>query len=187
MPTLSDQELALRARRGEHDAFGELVRRYQASVFNVCFRLMGERREAEDMTQEAFLRAFQRFDRFDINRPFGPWMRRVAANLCINRMKVSRMINVELDDERETLPAHQARPNMPEDLQIRAERFDLVRSAVLSLPAHYRAVIELRHFQEMNYAEIAEFLKIPLSSVKSHLYRARRLLAEELEAYVRVS
>jgi RNA polymerase sigma-70 factor (ECF subfamily) len=179
--------MALRARRGNHDAFGELAHRCQASVFNVCYRLMGELREAEDMTQESFMRAYQRFDHFDVNRPFGPWIRRVAANLFINRLKISRMITVEWNDERDVVMAYRARPNLPEDLQLRAARANLVRAAVLSLPAHYRAVVELRHFQEMSYDEIAEFLKLPLSSVKSHLYRERHLLAEELEAYVRVS
>jgi len=84
MPDPSDRDLALRARRGDAEAFGELVRRYQASVFNVCYRLLGERREAEDLAQEAFIRAYERLDTFDADLPFGPWMRRVAANLCLN-------------------------------------------------------------------------------------------------------
>jgi RNA polymerase sigma-70 factor (ECF subfamily) len=77
MPDPSDRDLALRARRGDAEAFGELVRRYQTSVFNVCYRLLGERREAEDLAQEAFIRAYERLDAFDAALPFGPWMRRV--------------------------------------------------------------------------------------------------------------
>ena len=87
MPDPSDRDLALRARRGDAEAFGELVRRYQTSVFNVCYRLLGERREAEDLAQEAFIRAYERLDTFDADLPFGPWMRRVAANLCLNWME----------------------------------------------------------------------------------------------------
>ena len=74
MVMLTDRELALHTRKGDNEAFGELVRRYQVSVFNVCYRLMGEHREAEDLTQEAFVRGYQRIDRFDPGRPFGPWM-----------------------------------------------------------------------------------------------------------------
>ena len=82
----SDRDLILRARRGETEAFGELVRRTQTAVFNVCYRLTGERREAEDMAQETFIRAYERLGTFDLERPFLPWVRRVAANLCLNHL-----------------------------------------------------------------------------------------------------
>jgi RNA polymerase sigma-70 factor (ECF subfamily) len=181
MATPSDDELARRARRGEVQAFGELVQRYQSSVFNVCYRLLGERQEAEDLAQEAFLRAFQRFDLYDIRLPFGPWVRKVAANLCLNRLQVSRAEWLPLDDERgEHMPA---KTGSPETIQAQGEQAEAVRQALSSLPAHYRAVVELRHFQELSYAEIARMLAIPLSDVKSHLFRARRLLAEKLKSY----
>ena len=80
MLDLDDRTLARQARRGDAQAFGELVRRYQTSVFNVCYRLAGERREAEDLTQEAFLRAYERLASFDDARPFGPWMRARRAS-----------------------------------------------------------------------------------------------------------
>src|SRR4030042_4401862 len=87
MSDASDAELGLRTRSGEVQTFGELVRRYQDSVFNVCYRLAGERREAEDLTQEAFLRAFRRLAAYDDSRPFGPWMRRLAAHLSLNQLQ----------------------------------------------------------------------------------------------------
>ena len=172
----TDRDLAIRARRGEAEAFGELVRRYQTSVFNVCYRLLGERREAEDLAQEAFVRAYQRLDSFDAERPFGPWMRRVAANLCLNRLQLDAPPAAPLDEERDEDTA-----TTPEAAQEQSERAELVRAALLSLPGHYRAVIELRHFQELSYDEIAAALRLPLSDVKSHLFRARKMLAEKLE------
>ena len=175
-----DRELVLRARGGEPQAFGELVRRYQDSVFNVCYRMLGERQEAEDLAQDAFIRAFHRLGAFDESRPFGPWMRKVAANLCLNHLERSRPIQLPLDDERDR-PLH-ATVLGPEATLDRKQVGETVRRAILELPAHYRAVIELRHYQEMSYAEIAEALEIPLSDVKSHLYRARRRLAERLKA-----
>ena len=178
MFSLSDGELTLSARRGDVEAFGELVRRHQTSVYNVCYRLSGERREAEDLTQEAFVRAFQRLDHFDVERPFGPWIRRVAANLCINRLQMSRDIGLCLDDESDE-PV-EAGSNNPETIQERIESAEALRAAVLSLPPAYRTVIELRHFHDLPYMEIADQLGIPLSAVKSHLFRARRLLAEKM-------
>ncbi len=172
----TDRDLAIRARRGDAEAFGELVRRYQGSVFNVCYRLLGERREAEDMAQEAFIRAYQRLDTFDADRLFGPWIRRVAANACLNRLRQSAPVDVPLlDEERDEDPE-----GTPEIVHEQIEQASIVRAAIHSLLPHYRAVIELRHFQEMSYEEIATTLNMPLSDVKSHLFRARKLLAEKL-------
>jgi len=174
----SDRSLVLRTRQGDDEAYGDLVSRHQTPVFNVCYRLMGERREAEDMSQEAFIRAYERLATFDVERPFGPWIRRVATNLCLNRIKKSKPVQFHLDDEFDE-PVETHNPG-PEGQRIRVEREIEIRSAILELPPHYRAAIELRHFQDLTYTEIAETLDIPMSDVKSHLYRARRELAERL-------
>ena len=176
MTASTDRDLIVRARRGTSDAFGELVRRYQTSVFNVCYRLLHERGEAEDLAQETFMRAYGRLSTFDLTRDFGPWIRRVAANLCLNYLE-SRKTTVALDDERD---ADQAQ--LPEAVTQVRERNEQIRNVLLSLPPHYRIVIELRHYQELSYDEIATELNIPLSDVKSHLFRARKLLAEKLHA-----
>lgn len=172
-----DRDLILRARRGETDAFGELVGRYQTAVFNVCYRLMGERREAEDMTQEAFIRAYTRLESYDPGRPFGPWMRRVAANLCLNRLESLPVAQPALDEERDQDDPLQR----PEPVAEQHNETERLRLALCLLPPHYRAVLELRHYQELSYEEIAETLQLPLSDVKSHLFRARKLLAEKLK------
>jgi len=176
----TDGDLVLAVRQGRAEAYGELVRRYQGTVFGVCYRLAGERREAEDLAQEAFLRAYQRLGTFDVRRPFGPWVRRVAANVCLNRLP-STPADAPLDDERDEDEAADA--GGPEAAWENAERSATLRAALLSLPPQYRAVVELRHFHEMSYAEISAELGLPLSDVKSHLFRARRLLAQKLKTY----
>ena len=175
---ISDKHLVLNAREGEVSAFGELVRRYQSTVYNVCFRLMGERNEAEDMSQEAFIRAHSRLGTFDVERPFGPWIRRVATNVCLNQLGRSGPVMVEFDPETEQ--TMQDPETHPERLLIDADRTRSIHGAILGLPPHYRAVIELRHYQELSYAEIGDTLQIPISDVKSHLYRARKALANLL-------
>ena len=166
------------ALQAEYQAFGELVRRYQTSVFNVCYRIMGERQEAEDMTQETFLRAHERLSTYDMDRPFGPWIRRVGANLCLNTLKRRRLTILPLDEELEgSTPKVEERPEVA---RVHAERSEAIRDAILELPVHYRIVIELRHFFDMSYKEIADAVGLPLSDVKSHLFRARKLLAERL-------
>ena len=176
MSAPSDRDLIQRARRGDAEAFGELVVRYQMGVFNVCFRILHERLGAEDMTQETFLRARDRLQTFDEERSFGPWIRRVAANVCLNLLEAQRQ-TAPLDEERDTDESHS-----PESQVEAQERSEQIREALASLPARYRVVIELRHYQELSYDEIAAELDIPLSDVKSHLFRARKILAEKLHA-----
>ena len=173
-----DSDLVLQARQGDLEAFGELVKRYQSAVFSVCYRLLGERRSAEDLAQETFLRAFLRLDTFQPERPFGPWIRRVAANLSINEMKANRMMTVALDEE-ETGYRSFAEGG-PEEAAAETETHQALARAIRALRPQQRAVIELSHFHGMNYAEIAAELEIPLSDVKSHLFRARKRLAEAL-------
>jgi RNA polymerase sigma-70 factor (ECF subfamily) len=203
----TDGELARRALQGEPQAFGELVKRYQSSVFNVCYRMVGERTQAEDLAQEAFIRAYRRLDQYDGERPFGPWIRRLSANLCLNHLQSEaarqrlRSGDLAFDDETTgriaasgandpvfnitAAPGYSLATgtSSPEALQEQAELSSIVRAAIASLPVAYRAVIELRHFQDLSYAEIAEQLGIPLSDVKSHLFRARQMLAEKLKPY----
>ena len=176
MTAPTDRDLIVRARRGDGDAFSELVTRYQANVFNVCYRILHERGSAEDLAQETFMRAYDRLEQFDLEREFGPWVRRVAANLCLNHLE-SQKVTAPLDEDRDADESQ--RPEKQVEVRERSEQ---IRAALASLPPHYRVVVELRHYQEMSYDEIAAELKIPLSDVKSHLFRARKLLAEKLHA-----
>ena len=176
MSAPSDRDLIQRARRGDAEAFGELVTLHQTSVFNVCYRILHERAEAEDMAQETFMRAHERLNTFDDERSFGPWIRRVAANVCLNHLE-SRRVTAPLDEERDADESQ--RPETQAEVRERSEQ---IRGALSSLPAHYRVVVELRHYQELSYDEIAAELNIPLSDVKSHLFRARKILAEKLHA-----
>ena len=176
MNTPTDRDLLLRARRGETEAYGELVTRYQTGVFNVCYRILHNRSDAEDLAQETFIRAYDRLYTFDLEREFSPWIRRVAANLCLNYLEAQKPV-AELDEDRD-----EDKTQSPgEQVEVK-ERSEQIRTALASLPPHYRVVVELRHYQDLPYDEIANELEIPLSDVKSHLFRARKLLAEKLHA-----
>jgi RNA polymerase sigma-70 factor (ECF subfamily) len=178
MTQTSEQSLVQRSLSGDLDAFGELVRIHQTAVFNVCLRLMGSAAEAEDLAQEAFVRAFRKLNTFDSERPFGPWIRRVAANLCINNLRRVRPTTLSLEEDHDL--AIDGTEADPEARRMLRERDETLREAILGLPPRDRAVIELRHFQSMSYSEIADELGISVGDVKSHLYRARHRLAERL-------
>ncbi len=187
MAQVDERDFLVRAGQGDAVAFAELVRSHQTAVFNVAYRLLGNRQEAEDAAQEAFVRAFQAMDRFDVTRPFAPWIKRIAANLCLNRLEsmsyrqttaVTDLARpgqeaASLDDWAHHMPT-------PEQALAAKEQSERLRAAIWQLPPRFRAIIELRHFQEMRYDEIAAAMERPLSSVKSDLFRARKMLAEKM-------
>ena len=185
MEQADERDLLIRAQQGNQAAFGEVVRRQQTAVFNVAYRLLGRRRDAEDATQEAFLRAYRALERFDVNRPFAPWIKRITTNLCYNWLSSERVkptvsaADLDNDNEAWAKTAH-----TPEQQMVHQEQSDAVREAIWQLSPRYRAVIELRHFQNLSYEEMADVLDRPLSSIKSDLFRARKQLSHQLKGRV---
>ena len=178
---VSDSELVARTRAGQRDAYGELVRRHQSAVFNIAYRLVGERQTALDLAQESFVRAFNALDSFDVKRPFAPWIHRIVANTALNWLERKRVPTVPLDREDEYRPLEILdESSEPERVVLASEQNARVRHAILDLPPRQRVVIELRHFQELSYEEIAKALDLSLSDVKSDLFRARQRLREIL-------
>jgi RNA polymerase sigma-70 factor (ECF subfamily) len=184
---LADRQLAALALRGHSEAYGELVRRHQTAVYNAIYRLVGERQDALDLAQEAFVRGYGALDSFDMARPFGPWVTRIAVNTALNWLQRRRVPTVPLANGASAVQAERALADEtaePERVYLAGERQAQLRRAILALPPHYRAVVELRHFQDLSYEEIATALGIALSDVKSQLFRARRMLRERLEGNI---
>jgi RNA polymerase sigma-70 factor (ECF subfamily) len=188
MVQANEQDLLNRAKRGEEAALVALVHRYQTAVFNVAYRLLGNRQDAEDAAQEAFIRAFRALDSFETERPFAPWIKRITTNHCLNRLEKARIrpavtaVDLAAPGEEEASLDKFAHHNpTPEQSVLVQEQAGDIRAAIISLPPRFRAVIELRHFQQMAYDEIAVAMERPLSSVKSDLFRARKMLAEKLK------
>ena len=177
MNIATDRDLINRAAQDDQDAFSELIQRHQTAVFNIAYRMLGNQRDAEDATQETFIRAYRAFNTFDTERPLLPWLKRIATNHCLNQIKQTRPA-LSLDDN---LPPPKEPSPGPEEQTTNRERDMQIRTALLSLPPRYLVVIELRHFQALSYTEIAEIVQQPLSAIKSDLFRARKMLAEELK------
>lgn len=172
---LADAELVARTLQGNRDAYGELVRRHQTFAYNVALRVVGNRADALDVTQDAFVRAYDALASFDATRPFAPWLSAVVTNLALNfvqRKRPALELQEDLRAASHSDPAHRALEN---------EQQARVRAALRELPPHWRAVVELRHFQDMSYDEIADALDLSISDVKSHLFRARQKLKQLLE------
>ncbi len=183
----NEQTLIFQTLAGDNDAFAVLVRLHQARVYNIAYRMVGQSGIAQNLAQETFLRAFRALDTFDSKKPFAPWLYRIATNLSINWIKRAKLPAISMDvpypsDETEAEPLE-----IPDTYAEPATRFaqtefqNWIRQAVLDLPAAYRVMVELRHFQELSYEEMAATLNLPLSTVKTRLFRARRMLRDQLE------
>ena len=181
-----ERTLITRTLAGDDNAFSILVGTHQTTVYNIAYRMVGQREVAQGLAQETFLRAFKALRTFDLNRPFGPWLYRIATNLSINWIRRARVPTVSLETKSSRYEEEVEPLEIPDSSSEPATRFAQtemqteLRQAILALPPDYRAVIELRHFQEMDYEEMAETLKIPLGTVKTRLFRARRLLRDRL-------
>jgi RNA polymerase sigma-70 factor (ECF subfamily) len=175
-------EWIARALQGDQDAFAELVYMYQDATYNLCYRMLGERTEAEDATQEAFIRAYSHLQRYDTERPFKTWLLSIASNHCIDRLRKRRLKWLSLDDP---LPSGSAlamssdEPT-PEEQALRQEREQLLQRLLSELAPEYRAAVVLRYWYDYSYAEIADTLNTTESAIKSRLFRARQTLAEKL-------
>jgi RNA polymerase sigma-70 factor (ECF subfamily) len=167
---------------GDPQAFGELVQRYERDVFNLTYRMLNNRGEAEDAAQEAFLRAYSNLDRYDQNRSFKTWLLSIASNHCIDRIRRRRLTWLSLE---EPLPPHPALTSDmpgPEEATLSNEKSMLVQELLDELSPDYRLAVVLRYWYDYSYAEIAEMLDTTESAIKSRLFRARQALAKELES-----
>jgi RNA polymerase sigma-70 factor (ECF subfamily) len=175
-------------------AFGVLVGKYQDRVFNLAMRMCNRRADAEELAQEAFLRALERIGQFKGESRFYTWLFRIAANLTISHRRRSgrvRFVSMDRheDDEppvAEMVTAEVARQREPGPVAKAeaAETRDIVTRALESLDEPFRLVLVLRDLQDMDYAEVAEVLNVPVGTVKSRLFRARCLLRQRLEGRV---
>lgn len=185
-PDAAEAERALldRARAGDQDAFAAIVRDHQRQVYALALRMLRDPEEASEATQEVFLAAWQGLRGFRGDARFATWLYRIAYNYCL-RLVAHRRRDATLQAE---LSAASARENRPERTQSAASALDAehemretVRGEIAKLPQKYRVVVVLRHLQELSYEEIAEVMRVPIGTVKTHLFRARAMLKERLE------
>ena len=173
--------LLARARQGDLPAFEEIVRRHQRRVYGVALRIVRSHAIADDVAQEAFLKAWQALDRFELGRPFGPWVCRIAANLAVNHVRspVARE-----DPLPEGHGETRAVGEDPLGAVLDGEAQRLLHAALEELPPDQKAVFILRAVEDMSYKEIAEALDLSPGTVMSRLYRAREKLARALAPYL---
>ena len=178
----SDEELVEACQAGEASAFDVLLARWEDRIRGAAYRFLGSEEEARDVAQEAFLKAYQALGGFKREARFSSWLYQIATNLCRDRLRRRRTRpTVSLEELEETGPAiRDSRPGAHERL-LQLDLGRVVRRAVDALPEEQRVVVILKEYQELTFLEIAQALDVPLSTVKTRLYRGLGQLRLRLE------
>jgi RNA polymerase sigma-70 factor (ECF subfamily) len=167
------RELVERCLQGDEAAQRQLVRRFQAQVFGLCFRMLSQRQDAEDMAQETFVRALKSLGGWDSQRDFEPWLLAIAGNRC-------RTLLARRGRRPNTVTLDSPLPDPKPDLQAARQLAEEVDAALTILREEYRQAFLLFHEQQLSYAEISDVLDCPVGTVKTWIHRARRELVDRL-------
>jgi len=187
---LDDRELATLASQGRESAFRELLKRYERPVFSLIFRMVRDRTLAEDLAQEAFIRAFNAIRSYNTSYKFSNWIFKIANNHTIDHLRKRRLDTVSIHGSPHATSAEEINQSTlviasgdedPLELVEHRELGGQIESAIGELREEYRTVILLRHVEGYAYEEIAEIMDLPLGTVKTYLHRARNELKDKLD------
>jgi RNA polymerase sigma-70 factor (ECF subfamily) len=181
-----DLDLVDLAKQGDERSFEKLLTKYRKSVYYMLLKMVHNADDAEDLTQEAFAKAFNSLEKFDPKYAFSTWLFRIATNNCIDFIRKKRIQTISIDnpyqnDEGDSMSFDIRDPDLnPNEVMLKEQRKEYLRMAVARLPMKYQKLVELRYFKEFSYDEVAKELELPLGTVKAQLFRARELLNQEL-------
>ena len=191
-PQLSDKAqydylLVESALAGNEKAFANLMSRYKDAIYFMLLKMVNNKSDAEDLTLEAFGKAFKNLQQYSPNYAFSTWLFKIATNNCIDFLRKRRAVYVSIENNQENgdndapVKLRSADPN-PEEKLIRIQKAILMRKIVHRLKPRYRILVELRYFREFSYEEIAQELNLPIGTVKAQLFRAREMLFNMIES-----
>lgn len=166
-----------KALHGDDHAFGFIVDTYQKPVYSLCYRMLGNSRDAEDAAQESFVRAYIHLKKFDRSRSFATWLLSIASHYCIDRIRKGQLPTISMDALPDEIIPDDHVPS-PESIFLESERKFLIQNLMMKLKPLDRAAITMRYWHNCSEVEIAETLNLTVSAVKSRLFRSRKVLAE---------
>ncbi|MDX1904510.1 MAG: sigma-70 family RNA polymerase sigma factor [Thermonemataceae bacterium] len=183
---LYDFKLVELAKNGEQSAFAELMKRHNRALFYTILKMIRNVDDAEDLTIEAFAKAFKNLDKFKQEYTFSTWLFRIATNNCIDFLRKKKMNtfsinNLYNNDNGDEVNLDIADESNPQEEAIKSQKITLMQNLVSKLPAKYRKLVTLRYFDEMAYQEIAQELELPIGTIKAQLHRARELLYDMIK------
>jgi RNA polymerase sigma-70 factor (ECF subfamily) len=179
----TDAQLVARSLARDHEAFGQLIDRHASTIVNLAYRMVGNRAEAEDLAQEAFIAAFKALPTFRADSKFSTWLYRIASNKCKDWLRVKRPGQGQYDvDADAQLDAHIAEERTPEELLSQQQVAQELDQAIQRLPPLYREAFILKHLEGLSYEEMEEILGVSGDTLKMRVYKGRVQLSRELTA-----
>ncbi len=171
--------------KGDQNAYADIVNLYQHKLYQICYRMLGNKQEAEDIAQEAFVRAYINLHSYDQKRKFSTWIYRIATNLCIDRIRKKKpdyYLDAEVagTDGLDMYSQIAADEQLPEEAVEQMELQDRIQYEISRLPDKYRSVIVLKYIEELSLQEISDILDMPLGTVKTRIHRGREALRKQL-------
>ena len=171
--------------KGDQNAYADIVNLYQHKLYQICYRMLGNKQEAEDIAQEAFVRAYINLHSYDQKRKFSTWLYRIATNLCIDRIRKKKpdyYLDAEVagTDGLDMYSQIAADEKLPEDVVAQMELQDRIQYEISRLPDKFRSVIVLKYIEELSLQEISDILDMPLGTVKTRIHRGREALRKQL-------
>ena len=175
-----DIELVRQAKAGDQKAYTELMERYREPVYYMLVKMVNNVADAEDLTIEAFGKAFKNLRQYTANFAFSTWLFKIASNNAIDFMRKKKLNNLSIDEntrDSDIMPVSiRSEQPTPEESMISEQKILMIRDIVARLKPRYRKLIELRYFNEFTYEEISAEMDLPIGTVKAQLYRAKELL-----------
>jgi RNA polymerase sigma factor (sigma-70 family) len=184
---VDDFKLVQSAIDGNEKAYTMLLSRYRNSVFHAMYKMVNNRDDADDLTIEAFGKAFRKLPTYAPNYAFSTWLFKIAINNCIDHIRKKRLLTLSMDDtimDSDREYSHNIRDYQPdpEQMMMHDQKLSHVRRLVQNMNVKYRTMIELRYYEELSYEEIAQELGLPLGTVKAQLFRAKEILSQQLQS-----
>ncbi len=185
-----DSDFIRQAIAGDQEAYSRLMDKYRPAIYHLISRMISDKTEVHDLTQETFVKAFASLKSFNHYYAFSTWLYKIASNTCIDHLRKKKLQTFSIDQSTYSA-GDEYSYELPDktyeaDKEILTDqRSQLVSRAIDALPPKYREVIMLRHLEEKNYDEIAKILDLPLGTVKAHIFRGRELLYKSLRKNIR--
>jgi len=174
--------IELAKEKGDEKAYAELMQRYKKPVYHMILKMVRNVDDAEDLTIEAFAKAFRNLKKFNPEYTFSTWLFRIATNNCIDFIRKKKLDTMSINNPFKEEGAESVDMDIkdfnldPQEEAIKSQKVEIIQNIVTKLPPKYQTLVKLRYFEELSYEEIAEEIEAPLGTVKAQLHRARELL-----------
>ncbi len=187
---LEDFKIIREAIAGDQNAYKFLMKKYHDAIYNLIYKMIHDKNDVEDLTQEAFIKAFHSLESFNFEFAFSTWLYKIATNNSIDYLRKKKIKTYSIDKPIETKDGDMEfeipdSTFIPDKVVIFDQKKNIIQDAIDTLPEKYVKVITMRHQEEKSYEEIAEELDLPLGTVKAHIFRAREMLYKQLRTKIK--